>query len=102
MRRLFRGTTRDLSRGSKRRIRGLRARDHTSLGLLVFLATVLVSACVLAVITAQCQRHHPVGPPSRITSNLNSPSAGAIGKPIAPDLRNNPVNAVPELWNRDR
>jgi hypothetical protein len=89
----------DFGRGSRRRIRGLRARDHTSVGLLLFIVAVFVSACVLAAATGRCSRHRLALPTSRITSAPARGSGLRMAEQLAPDLRHNPMDAVPELWN---
>jgi hypothetical protein len=54
------GRTREVGRGSKRRLRALRARDHTTVGLLLFVIALFLSAVALAVTAGRCDTHRPV------------------------------------------
>ena len=52
--------TREVGRGSKRRLRALRARDHTTAGLLLFMIVLFLSALALALTAGRCNTHRPV------------------------------------------
>jgi hypothetical protein len=54
------GAAREVGRGSKRRMRALRARDHTTAGLVLFLIALFLSALALALTTGRCNTHRPV------------------------------------------
>ena len=56
--RRFRDAPVSLGRGSKKRVRRLRARDHTGAGLAVFMMGLFIAAIGLALATGHCQLAH--------------------------------------------
>jgi hypothetical protein len=54
----FRDAPVSLGRGSKKRVRRLRARDHTGAGLAVFMLGLFIAAIGLALATGHCQLAH--------------------------------------------
>lgn len=56
--RRFRDSAVSVGKGSKRRLRRVRARDQTDVGLMVFMIGLAVAALGLAILTGHCQAVH--------------------------------------------